>query len=75
LALADEALTLAAAAQFAGFDHVIDSLYVLDDLTALEIVRRFYNPFVAGGENEPMSLTACTRRRGRRAIDSQAHTP
>ncbi|MEU6151941.1 CHAT domain-containing protein [Actinosynnema sp. NPDC047251] len=40
--VADEAVTLVAAARFAGFTHVIGSLYTADDTATREVMRTLY---------------------------------
>ncbi|KOX20108.1 hypothetical protein ADK67_31820 [Saccharothrix sp. NRRL B-16348] len=47
LPVLDEALTLVAAARFAGFEHVVGSLYSAHDLVTAQVMARFYTALSA----------------------------
>lgn len=53
LALADEAVHITAAFQLAGYQHVIGTLWSVNDISAMQIATRFYDRLTRGGLTTP----------------------
>ncbi|MFG1678977.1 CHAT domain-containing protein [Nonomuraea sp. NPDC049269] len=58
--LTDEAVSIAASVQLAGFPHVIGSLWPISDLHAPAVAEEVYTVLTAGGTREPHPDAAAT---------------